>query len=355
EEEEEEEGKRKKPKGLCLFVITLQRMEDATINDCRSRLDAIKIDDDVDELTSKHNINYNKLHEKTGKGEEKCSFQDGAEAEKAVVESKKDLIGFAPIVNKDKVIIDIAKKVNDLSQRVTGLSTELVMERQKYLELEEKYSNDTSSIKQRVNTLATLLEREQQKTIKLEKNVVAEQKSRMNVTNKLEEQRQRFMETILDSKKRIDELTSKVAEFENTSLHAQQIRIEEFTSQIAHYDTLLMQTLQKELEQLELEQRNEKLTSNIAHYEKTSVHAQQRRIDEFTSQNALYASMFLQSLQISNVDGVSLKRKCTEDEMNDEEMEEDGKRKKAENSIDDRWVNDRWEDVDNFEMAEEEE
>ncbi|GMR50509.1 hypothetical protein PMAYCL1PPCAC_20704, partial [Pristionchus mayeri] len=126
----------------------------------------------VDESTNKHH-NNNKFPEKTGKGEEECSFQDGPEAETAVVESPEESI------DKYQVIIDITKKMNDFRQRVIGLSTELVMERQKYLELDEKYAKDTSELKQRVSTLTTQLDREQQKTIKLEKNLLLEEKERM--------------------------------------------------------------------------------------------------------------------------------------------------------------------------------
>ncbi|GMR50564.1 hypothetical protein PMAYCL1PPCAC_20759, partial [Pristionchus mayeri] len=47
------------------------------------------------------------------------------------------------------------------------------------------------------------------------------------------------------------------------------------------------------------------------------------RIGKLMSQNAQYASMFLQSLQSPNVDGISLKRKFVEEDMDDEEEEEE--------------------------------
>ncbi|GMR34077.1 hypothetical protein PMAYCL1PPCAC_04272, partial [Pristionchus mayeri] len=54
-------------------IILSETMDDATYSDCRSMTDLIKLDDDVDESTNKHN-NNNKSPEETGKEQEESSI-----------------------------------------------------------------------------------------------------------------------------------------------------------------------------------------------------------------------------------------------------------------------------------------
>ncbi|GMR50507.1 hypothetical protein PMAYCL1PPCAC_20702, partial [Pristionchus mayeri] len=136
--------------------------------------------------------------------------------------------------------IDNSKDMNDLRQRVNTMTNQLERERQKNLKLEDKilrHVRSTSGAVQPrgvcVEDVSKSREEEQENSMKMREieQIVAD------VKNELKEERRKAKETI-------DELTSKVAEYETTSLHSQQIRIEELKLQVEHYETLFMQTLQ---------------------------------------------------------------------------------------------------------------
>ncbi|GMR40958.1 hypothetical protein PMAYCL1PPCAC_11153, partial [Pristionchus mayeri] len=135
------------------------------------------IGDDVSESTTTQSPEPVKINEEISFGDE----SDEKEVKERNKEEKK----------KDK-----KKRINDLNQRLSGLSTELKVERLKYLELDEKYQQATradrtettdlffldyemtpfnvestmemNELKDQVSTLTTQLERERQKNLKLE-------------------------------------------------------------------------------------------------------------------------------------------------------------------------------------------